>query len=267
MGHVMRTVVQCVWDIAQGALTTPYKLTAATDLPSSWTGENLNIGWLLSQGWDKRFQGLFHEYKIHKVTAHFMPYANTTQTGEYCFTLWDSNENTMPSTFTEAVGSPASVVRKTYQPAKLVWYPTEPEDRDWHTFGDKHPWVSSSLHAAETLYKAPAPDAPAKHDKDFIISESADISGKVIIETELSARGKPKTPTIPRCVPSDRVDEYIEMITTCLCVKCLRIARVKRAQERLSTQFITTALNSTKLGSQTDPGSTSGASSPFEDLM
>lgn len=221
MGHILRTVVQTAWDIAQGALSIPDSHSALSDdshlslsqpilapagNPVSWSQWNIDNGWLLAQGWLSRFKGLFKEVKIHKITAHYMPYESITAAGEYAFALWDKDQDAGPNNFSETVGSPASVVRKNGQPARLVWYPTEPDDRNWHQLTDDHIWCSSCLYQAETNYNVdPAIDPNTTLEPK---AQVVGVEGKVIIDVDASFRGKPVAPAIDK--------------TICTCRKCLR---------------------------------------------
>lgn len=249
MGHLMRTVIQTAWDVAQGALKVsrftqspfvglphvhPTPISVPEPNPIYWKLENMKDSDLFSQGWLDRLKGLFREYKVHSIVAHYMPYAPSTAMGEYCFTLYDEGENDVSTSFSTAIGTPASVVRRTSQPSRLMWYPTEPEDRNWHSFGDAHKWTSATIAAAEAVYHA-QPDVPNSDDQSH--KEAANIAGKIVIEVDVSARGKPSS-TKRAFAPYGSVEfsEYQELIQ-CDCRKCLRIARLSsiRTHTTLST--------------------------------
>lgn len=220
MGHIMRTIVQTAWDIAQGALRTPDGPLTISENPTQFTMEKIDNGWILAQGWLDRFKGLFKEVKVHKITAHYMPYDSPTNPGEYAFVLCDYGEDKMPSSFSECVGAPASVIRKSGRPARLVWYPTEPDDRNWHDLADTHNWCSFALYQSEPKYVV---DIPGSDPKGFI----SGVEGKIIIDLDASFRGKPSKPTpgvfADRDAPSDSAafKEY-QRQHPCLCRKCLR---------------------------------------------
>lgn len=219
MGHVMRTIVQTAWDIAQGALsipethsnfddgshltlTQPIFKTSANN--TSWTTWNIDNGWLLAQGWINRFKGLFNQIKVHRITAHYVPYESVTAVGEYVFGLWDQNQDFGPTDFRSAIGTPSSVVRKNGQPAKLVWYPTEPEDRNWHSLDDNHIYCSTCLFQAETAYNVDPAYTPGGTVQPQ--AQIVGVEGKVIIDVEASFRGKPAQP---------------KGTVQCVCRKCL----------------------------------------------
>lgn len=222
MGHVMRTIVQTAWDIAQGALSVPDSHSHFDDQShitlsqpefaiapngTSWTQWNIDNGWLLAQGWLDRFKGLFKEVKIHRITAHYMPYEPVTSLGEYVFALWDKDQDAGPNSFSEAIGSPASVVRKNGQPARLVWYPTEPEDRNWHQLTDGHIYCSSCLFQAEKAYNfdpAYKPGSSAAPQAQIV-----GVEGKVIVDVDASFRGKPVKPNV-------------QGFRRCTCRRCVR---------------------------------------------
>lgn len=236
MGHIMRTIVQTAWDIAQGALSTPETHRAFDDeshllLPNpvftptvngtSWKQWNIDNGWLLAQGWIDRYKGLFKEVKVHKITAHYMPYESATSMGEYIFALFDKDQDAPPSSFSEAIGMPSSVVRKNGQPAKLVWYPTEPEDRNWIDLSSNHIYCSSCLFQAESAYNYDPPVKPGAALTPNV--EIVGIEGKVIIDVDASFRGKPSQPK--------------SSVTRCLCKRCIKpvINRLIIASESGST--------------------------------
>lgn len=229
MGHIMRTVVQTAWDIAQGALSLPEHLQHIDDQShltmdqpifkpqangTNWKQWNIDNGWLLAQGWIERFKGLFKEVKVHRITAHYLPYEPIDAVGEYVFALWDKDQDVGPNNFSEAVGTPASVVRKNGQPARLVWYPTEPEDRNWHDLSDQHIYCSSCLYQAETSYNVDPDTTPgaAVTPKSRLVG----VEGKVIIDVDASFRGKPSQPNVSPSLASRNSKSL------CTCRKCLR---------------------------------------------
>lgn len=222
MGHIMREVVQTAWDIAQGALSvststkspfvsiSTHTPVAATDSPTHWDSGNMNDGWLFAQGWIDRFKGLFREYKVHKITAHYMPYESPMSPREYVFCLWDEGENEGTSSFFSGIGAPASVVRKSGTPSRLVWIPTEPEDRNWHPFGDSHEWCRATVASSEARYR----DAPPGMSQ-------GSVAGKIIIEVDASFRGKPSAPRSSSPYGSLEFRDYSRSIR-CVCSRCLR---------------------------------------------
>lgn len=259
----MRTVIQTAWDIAQGVLTasptskSPYlhepfftpKPATSAENPYNWDSGAIDEGWIFAHGWIDRIKACFAEYKVHKITAHYLPYAPATAMGEYCFTLWDDGENATPSSFVSSIGVPASVVRKLSQPAKLVWYPTEPDDRNWHAFGDKHHWCRSTVYSAESIYQS-EPDVEVTNTK--VYKETANIAGKIIIEADVSARGKPTGPGVFAPYGSVEYGEWQDRVRCC-CTRCTR--RLTR-QLLLRLQHV-----ETDLGNQTP-----SLSSPIEHL-
>lgn len=222
LGHIFRNVVQTFWDISQGSFsnTNDPSSAVATDSPISWN-TSMDVGWLLAQGWADRYKGLFHECKVHRIVVHFMPYAPPTEPGEYSFTLSDFDENTSINSFIDAVGAPASVIRKTGQPARLEWFPTEPEDRNWQKLGDRHQWCTATLYAAESVYKTNPDEGIAKQS----YQAKGSIAGKIVAEVDMSFRGKPPKPQpagydAPFDSPEFR--SYSKSIR-CTCRRCLRI--------------------------------------------
>lgn len=228
--HLFRTVVQTIWSIDQGALTVHPsavhcprdKLTTGTIMPTQKLFGRMSIDNILEQGWKKRFQGLFNEIKIHRITAHYLPYASMETSGEYVFALWDADQNADPQTASDLVGMPASVIRPMRVPSKLTWKPTEPEDRNWHKFDDQHAWCSAAIFAFETIYKVPLETKNKNPALDQVGTEMANIAGKVIVEVDLSARGKPKEPQIgdPSSIGSLLATPH------CCCKKCLQLANI-----------------------------------------
>lgn len=242
MGHIMRTVVQTAWDIAQGALqvpdshrqfddhshlSLPQPLMKATANGTQWTQWNIDTRWLLAQGWIDRFKGLFKQIKVHRITAHYLPYESITAMGEYVFGLWDKDQDSVPDSFSTAVGTPSSVIRKNGQPAKLVWYPTEPDDRNWHTLNDAHNYCSSCLFQAESSYNYDPPNNTGQPVQPS--ATVVGVEGKIIIDVDASFRGKPESP---------RVTGYQK----CVCRKCIRpvLARLIAASETASESGSTT---------------------------
>lgn len=217
-GHIFRTVVQTAWDIAQGAL----QLGDGKDNPKDWYNLAINADTLLAQGWFDKFKAMFNELKVNKITAHYVPYASFGAMGEYIFTLSDEGQDGTNLTFASALGSPASVVRKSYQPAKLVWVPTEPEDRNWHPFADGHTFCASTLAAAEKDYNS-QPTVPATDTRTY--KESANLAGKIVLEVDVSARGKPKTDTHYLSPSTSAEFQAYSEYYRCECRKCSRIRR------------------------------------------
>lgn len=175
MGHIMRTVVQAAWDVMQGALqfVHPHGFpTTASDPPKPSPKENptdiyvsCDDGWILAQFWKDRFMGLFKEMKVHRITAHFMPYESITSPGDYIFSLSDYGENSKPTNVNDKFGMSASVIRKNGQPSKLVWFPTEPDDRNWHVIGDGHKYCDFSVQELEPSYNVDIPGGANKKQK------------------------------------------------------------------------------------------------------
>lgn len=234
-GHILRTVIQTAWDIAQGALYVPptfavlpglfdnataHRLDKLTPNPSTWTSGNMDDGWLFAQSWRDRVKHLFRQYKVHSITAHYVPYASNTAPGEYIFALWDAQENETPNSFSSALGMPASVIRKTHQPSKLVWYPTEPDDRNWHAFEDKHSWCVASIDSAEGIYHVAQP-TPNTITKEY--KSAANIAGKVIIEVDATFRGTPSPSLLAyeHLCNAELRARYLDAIR-CRCRKCKR---------------------------------------------
>lgn len=199
MSFFMRTVIQGVWDISQGSTETPTPV-------STWTSGSMDDGWLFPEGWKKRLQYLFSEYRVKKIVAHYVPYAPITTFGEYVFALWDVGMHGFDINPLTLVGTPASTVRKQGEPSTLVWYPTEPDDKNWHPFGDFHKWCTASLASFESTYVTSEP-----HDskKSSTTVQSAQIAGKVIVEVHVHLRGKSSN----TC--------SVQSPSMCCCRKCL----------------------------------------------
>lgn len=224
---MMRTVIQCVWEVFQGSLkmhpTAPLYhpnngYSTLTPAPSSWTSK-ITDAQLFNQGWMQRFQGLFHEYKVHRITAHYIPYASIEMPGLYVFSLADASENAELTSAKEAIGMPSSVVRPSRSPAKLNWYPTEPADRNWQTFGDKHEWCFASIYSFEEEYKLTVPQETGATEPE-VKKIDANIAGKIVIEVDASFRGKPKQPTPAKILRSISTSE--EPAPHCCCKRCLQ---------------------------------------------
>lgn len=221
MGHILRTLVQTAWDIAQGALSLPnghYVPDIDCPIPMVATGNptsfiaDVDTGYILAQGWINRFKGLFEEIKVHSITAHFMPYEPEDSFGEYAFGIWDYNENANPSSFLTMLGLPSSIVRKSGQPSSLVWYPTEPDDRNWHKITDTHKWCSVAIYQSEAKYNKSAQPI------------TVGVEGKIVIEAKLTFRGKPVQPSIGRDAPADSFAfKQYQRENPCLCRKCAQV--------------------------------------------
>lgn len=236
-GHIMRSIIQTAWDIAQGALSAlpqhPVLFPVADTFttiehnPNSWDSGAMTAKELLAQGWLDRLKGMFREIKLHKITAHYMPYCSTTAMGEYAFTLWDADENDTPKSFSKSLGMPASVIRRSAVPSRLVWVPTEPDDRNWHLLSDDHKYCQSTIQAAEAFYHAQPDVATTATD---VYQESANVSGKIIIEVDASYRGKPSSNALAN-MPSSSSGylRYCEL-TKCTCSKCERLTRLTRLE-------------------------------------
>lgn len=226
--HSMRSRIQTAWDITQGSLQrsrthyAPGPVSTPTQDPSSWTRMNFSSALIYTHGWLAALKALFHEVKIHQITAHYVPYAPITDPGEYIFGLWDSKENGDPKGFSNLLGTPASVIRKTGQPAKLTWHPTEPEDRNWNTLDSDHIYCSSAIYAAEEWYNQ---DIPQTTNSNTIEKQHCNIAGKIIVTVDSSFRGKPST---------------LQDTRRCTCRKCLSILFSNRLDlDRLCSRIAT----------------------------
>lgn len=233
LGHLLRTVIQGVWSIPQGVISTDSIGSdrmdcggvGVIDPPAYWIKADMDERYLFPGGWLDRYKGLFNEYKVHNIVAHYVPYSSFTSPGEYVFALWDCGQNASPRNFTDCIGIPSSVVRKSYQPAVLEWFPTEPEDKNWHTFGDKHVWCSSCVISAQAIYKDPiATEDPA----GATLTERPNVAGKVTLDVTASFRGKSKKGTPGLHSPSDTSEYrlYCDLIS-CECRKCRKVFRRK----------------------------------------
>lgn len=226
--HMMRSRIQIAWDISQGQLQrskthyAPGPVATPTQDPSHWKRLDFKAANIYAQGWMSALKALFQEVKIHRITAHYVPYAPITDPGEYVFGLWDSKENGDPSGFSNLLGTPASVVRKSGQPAKLTWYPTEPEDRNWNPLDSDHIYCSSAIYAAEEWYNQ---DVPQAYNSSNIDRQHSNISGKIIVTVDSSFRGKPSS---------------IKDTRRCTCRKCLFILFSNRPNlDRLCSHIAT----------------------------
>lgn len=228
--HMMRSRIQTAWDISQGSLSrsvTHYApaLTTPTQDPSSWKTINFTSEKIFAHGWLSALRALFNEVKIHRITAHYVPYAPITDPGEYIFGLWDSQENGDPTGFSNLLGTPASVVRKSGQPAKLTWYPTEPEDRNWNPLNSDHQYCSAAIYAAEEFYNQ---DVPQAKDANTIDKQHCNIAGKIIVTVDSSFRGKPSS---------------LKTTSRCTCRKCLFLLFSSRPKcDRLFSRLATTTI-------------------------
>lgn len=166
----------------------------------------------LRPGYEAAYSGAFREFKIHRIDAHYMPFQSMIRDGEYCFLFADSGEiaTSLLNTFNLAVGSPGSVVRKAYQPARLSWFPTESDDRNWHPFSDGHYWCTVGLSCAG-------------------FSSDQSLGGKIIADLDISFRGKPDEFSMSAEMRSE--------VDRCYCRKCRRIraqrSRILHDRERL----------------------------------
>lgn len=120
-----------------------------------------------------------------------MPYESITAVGEYVFALWDKDQDAHPVNFSQAIGTPASVVRKNGQSERLICYPTKRGDRNW--LSDNHIWFSPCLFQAENAYNV---DSPVKLGGTIVpTSGLVGVEGKIIIDVYVSFRDKPLQPS------------------------------------------------------------------------
>lgn len=211
MANIFRSVVQCAWDVAQGVLSFEGDTVHASDHPTN-VKVDADFGYLLAQDWRQRYSVLFREAKIHKVEAWFMPYASITHPGLYVFNISDIDENKIDNAAgVWNLGAPGSVVRRMNQVGYRVWYPTEPDDRNWFVLSSDHRFLTYAISAAEKAYWEQTSD---KSGNPLDVKENASIAGKLIVNTHASFRGKGEGTM------------KIET-TTCYCSRCIRI-RTKR---------------------------------------
>lgn len=84
------------------------------------------------------YSTVYNECKVRSVRVYFESDRSMADSGLICLVISDYNENSVPSTlnFTGLSTLPGSVVRKNFQPVANMWYPTEPDDRNFHAFSD-----------------------------------------------------------------------------------------------------------------------------------
>lgn len=231
LSNIFRSVIQSAWDVAQGALSASSSSNLTAINPSQWSMEDIKDDGIFASGNKKPYQQLFREYKVHKITAHYVPYAGQNEPGEYVFSLFDSGENNPDITsFKPILGRSASVVRKSYQPSRLTWFPTEPDDRNWHVFGDAHSWVSALISAAESNYHVQTDEAA---NTSTAYQHRANISGKIIVECDVSCRGR--SDNFRQTLTSDAERALYADVIRCRCSKCLRCERLKQLRQLLAS--------------------------------
>lgn len=190
LSNVYRTVLQVIWDIASDA-----KADAANvhlDINST----TLFGTHSKTPPYETIYSGAFREFKVHRIDAHYVPFRAANRDGEYCFALADTGEISTQhlSTFYQAVGSPGSVVRKAWQAARLSWFPTESDDRNWHMFKDAHSWCVVGLSSVG-------------------FASDQNLNGKIIADIHISFRGKPDTFVADTDLLLD--------LAKCMCRKCI----------------------------------------------
>lgn len=190
------TTTQTILDVSQGQWQT------ASYNPSSYSAPALNFFGLFNT-WTDRFEGLFHEYKISRITARYIPYAASNQPGSYIFSMSEADENQDEAPkFASLIGLPGTVIRKIYQPSKLVWFPTEPSDREWRVIPPSgtatgHIYVNINIASFEDVYHV---EQPSKIDTNVVYekarlpdraktAQEADISGKIVLDIQVTFRG------------------------------------------------------------------------------
>lgn len=209
--HQFRTTIQTCWNVKQGSIK-------KHELNPIWSHAlKIKAVNVLTRFWFNKAKALFQELRVNRIVAHYLPYASYGAMGEYIFVFCDGGQNDLPTGFLQSLGSPASVVRKSYQPSKLVWVPTEPADRNWHPFADGHIFCSLNIASAEVIYRAYPPTDLQR--RKYI--QRANISGRIVIDVDVSFRGNPG---VGACCRDYGTLEYAAFMqfSRCACLKCKR---------------------------------------------
>lgn len=84
------------------------------------------------------YKTAFAEIKILSLRVYFISNRSMSDSGLVALLVCDSNENINFGSFTDLSIMPGSVVRKCWQSVGSMWYPTEPEDREYQSVTGTH---------------------------------------------------------------------------------------------------------------------------------
>lgn len=202
---IFRTILQVVWNVGY-----------SSDTETSDWNSTITPDWILSHGVYSAYSSIFTQIKVHRMVARYLPSIPENQTaGTYVFMFTDDDElahGTLTTyTYSGLVGAPGTVVRRAGQTAKLTWYPTEPNDRNWLSIGGKHEYAQIAIQAYAKTFELPDTSStpsgtPVMHAINSMIS------GVIIVDIDISFRGKYNT-TVANPVPRE-----------CECLKCIRLS-------------------------------------------
>jgi len=94
----------------------------------------------LLSGVNAGYLTIFCEYRVHSVNVYYQSNNAYSDSGSIALNVSDFQENpviTLKTPFSEVSVMPGSIVRKCYQNVSSRWYPTEPDDRNFHSLDDK----------------------------------------------------------------------------------------------------------------------------------
>lgn len=129
------------------------------------------------------------------------------------------------------------MVRKSGRPSRLVWFPTEPNDRQWNLIGTGHKFARMTVDAAESIYYDAEHETFANPLGEKV--ESSSVAGKVIADIDISFRGKPTSNF------GLSNEQYCQLIK-CQCPKCERFNKLKLMREE-NQSAVNYALESVQL--------------------
>lgn len=126
----------------------------------------------------------YNECRFHSIRVYFQSDFATSADGSICLIVSDYLENVgeIKDQFQDAITYPGAMVRKAWQNISGVWFPTEPDDRNFRPVSDDRGIMTFSL----------------RHSK----SDGA-FKGRLILNLSVSLRGRAsfvKTKAISRCL-------------------------------------------------------------------
>lgn len=111
-------------------ITIPYGATVS----GSMSRFDIGISALLKYRPNMGLTFEYRELRVHRVRVYWQSDNGTSDSGSVCLVVCDFGENkgedTLP--FDELCTMPGAMVRKVWQNVSNVWFPTEPQDRDFH---------------------------------------------------------------------------------------------------------------------------------------
>lgn len=117
------------------------RVSTSLSLPiNTLTGDYFDLPSLLVNTRYSDFDQIFKEYKIHWVKVWYISGVAPTTKGTYTMVVGDPDEiqSTLYDTEADLASFPGSMTRRVNENLYGMWFPTEPNQRNWNLCGSNH---------------------------------------------------------------------------------------------------------------------------------